>query len=82
VNARSLVKGLAFIHFTPKDGDGLVSFAQMIPGEIKTLELDGSKEIFVQSERLLAAESNVDFDVALTKRISAGSRRSDPGKVQ
>ena len=56
----------------PETGDGLVSFAQMIPGEIKTLELDGSEEIFVQSEGLLAAESTVDFDVALTKRISAG----------
>ena len=73
IGKRKIVgESLAFIYFTPRDGDGLVSFAQMIPGEIKTLELDGSEEIFVQSEGLLAAESTVDFDVALTKRISAG----------
>ncbi len=73
IGKRKIVgESLAFIHFTPRNDDGLVSFAQMIPGEIKTLELDGSKEIFVQSEGFLAAESTVDFDVALTKRISAG----------
>jgi len=65
-------ESLAFVYFKPETNNGLVSFAQMIPGEIKYIELDGSQEIFVQSEGLLAAESTVNFDIALTKRISAG----------
>ncbi|MBM4241287.1 MAG: AIM24 family protein [Euryarchaeota archaeon] len=62
----------AFVYFTPKEGNGLVSFAQMIPGEIKALELDGTQDLYVQKEGLLAAESTIDFNIALTKRIGAG----------
>ena len=65
-------ESMAFVYFTPQGNEGLVSFAQMIPGEIKPMELDGSNEIYVQSEGLLAAESTVDFDIALTKKIGAG----------
>lgn len=73
IGKRKIVgESLAFVYFSPQESEGLISFAQMIPGEIKNYELDGSRDIFVQSEGLLAAESSVDFDVALTKRISAG----------
>ncbi len=65
-------ESMAFVYFTPQGNEGLVSFAQMIPGEIKLMELDGSNEVYVQSEGLLTAESTVDFDIALTKKIGAG----------
>ncbi|SCG86612.1 AIM24 family protein [Methanobacterium congolense] len=65
-------ESLAFVYFTPMGSQGLVSFAQMIPGEIKHIELDGSKDLFVQSEGLLTAESTVNFDIALTKKLGAG----------
>ncbi|HII84943.1 MAG TPA: AIM24 family protein, partial [Methanobacterium subterraneum] len=66
-------ESMAFVHFTPLGGDGKASFAQMIPGEILAMELDGSREMFVQSDGLLAAESTIDFDIALTKRLGAGA---------
>jgi uncharacterized protein (TIGR00266 family) len=73
IGKRKIVgESLAFVYFTPEGSEGLVSFAQMIPGEIKVMELDGSQDIYVQSEGLLCAESTVDFDVALTKKIGAG----------
>jgi uncharacterized protein (AIM24 family) len=66
-------EGLAFVHFTPHGGDGLVAFAQMIPGEIKAIELDGRNDFYVQSDGLLAAESTIDFNIALTKKLGAGA---------
>ena len=74
IGKRSLAgESLAFVYFTPQGGDGLVAFAQMIPGEIKTFELDGNQELYVQSDGLLAAESTLEFNIALTKKLGAGS---------
>lgn len=74
VGKRSLAgESMAFVHFTPTGGEGLVSFAQMIPGEIMAMELDGSQEMFVQSDGFLAAESTIDFNIALTKKLTAGA---------
>jgi len=73
IGKRSLAgESLAFVYFTPQGGDGLVAFAQMIPGEIKTFELDGNQELYVQSDGLLAAESTLEFNIALTKKLGAG----------
>lgn len=37
------------------------------------MELDGSREMFVQSDGLLAAESTIEFNIALTKKLGAGA---------
>lgn len=74
VGKRSLAEeGVAFVHFSPLGGDGKMAFAQMIPGEIMAMELDGSREMFVQSDGLLAAESTIEFNIALTKKLGAGA---------
>ncbi|MGC9516564.1 MAG: AIM24 family protein [Methanomicrobiales archaeon] len=65
-------ESFAFVYFTPESSSGLVSFAQMIPGEIKAMEMDGTQDLYVQSDGFLAAESTIDFDIALTKRLGAG----------
>lgn len=51
---------------------GLVTFAQTIPGEIKALNIEDYGELYVQKDGFLAAENTVDFDIALTKKVSAG----------
>ncbi len=51
---------------------GLVSFAQTVPGEIKALNIEDYGVFYVQKDGFIAAENSVDFDIALTKKVSAG----------
>lgn len=51
---------------------GLVTFAQTIPGEIMALNIEDYGILYVQKDGFLAAEYTVDFDIALTKKVSAG----------
>lgn len=52
--------------------NGLVAFAQTIPGQIMALNIEEYGEFFVQKDAFLAAENTVDFDIALTKKVGAG----------
>lgn len=66
-------ESIAFQVFNVKSSSaGIVSFAQTIPGEIKAIQIEEHGEFFVQSDGFLAAENTVDFDIALTKKVSAG----------
>jgi uncharacterized protein (AIM24 family) len=51
---------------------GLVAYAQTIPGQIMALNIEEYGEFYVQRDGFLAAENSVDFDIALTKKVSAG----------
>jgi uncharacterized protein (AIM24 family) len=63
----------AFQVFNVTSGqNGLVTFAQTIPGEIMAVNVEEYGEFFVQRDGFLAAENTVDFDIALTKKIGAG----------
>lgn len=63
----------AFQVFNVTRGDnGLVTFSQTIPGEIKALNIEDFGQLFVQKDGFLAAENTVDFDIALTKKVGAG----------
>jgi len=64
---------LAFQYFTPIGGGGLVSFAGVLPGEMRALELDGNGGWLTERGSFVAAESGVDFDIAFTG-LRAGLR--------
>lgn len=57
---------LAFQYFTPVGGSGLVTFAGVLPGEVRALELDGSTGWLTERGSFVAAESGVNFDIAFT----------------
>lgn len=56
---------LAFQYFTPVGGSGLVTFAGVMPGEVRALELDGTTGWLTERGTFVAAEASVGFDIAL-----------------
>jgi uncharacterized protein (AIM24 family) len=59
-------QSLAFQYFTPAGGTGLVALAGALPGELRALELDGTRGWFAEKDALIAAEGSVNFDIAFT----------------
>jgi uncharacterized protein (AIM24 family) len=59
-------ESLAFQYYTPRGGSGLVTFAGVLPGEMKAIELDGSRSWFAEKDAFVAAEATVDFDIAFS----------------
>lgn len=57
-------ESLAFQYYTPTGGSGLVTFAGVLPGELRALELDGSIGWYAEKDAFVAAESTVEFDIA------------------
>jgi uncharacterized protein (AIM24 family) len=59
-------ESLAFQYYTPAGGSGLVTFAGVLPGEMKAIELDGTRGWYAEKDAFVAAESSVDFDIAFS----------------
>lgn len=59
-------ESLAFQYYTPVGGAGLVAFAGVLPGEMRALELDGTRGWYAEKDAFVAAESTVDFDIAFS----------------
>ncbi|MET9730835.1 AIM24 family protein [Streptomyces sp. NPDC006458] len=57
-------ESLAFQYFTAQSGEGTVAFAGVLPGEMRALELDGTRAWFAEKDAFVAAESTVDFGIA------------------
>ena len=57
-------ESLAFQYFTTQGGEGTVGFAGVLPGEMRALELDGTRAWFAEKDAFVAAESTVDFGIA------------------
>ena len=57
---------IAFQYFTPRGGAGLVSLAGTLPGEMRAIELDGTKAWFAEKNSFVGAESSVGFDIAFS----------------
>lgn len=57
-------ESIAFQYFTSQGGEGTVGFAGVLPGEMRALELDGSRAWFAEKDAFVAAESTVDFGIA------------------
>jgi uncharacterized protein (AIM24 family) len=59
-------EGLAFQYYRAEGGSGLVSFAGVLPGELRAIELDGSRSWFAERGAMIAAEETIGFDIAFT----------------
>ncbi|MGI5459225.1 AIM24 family protein [Streptomyces sp. CA-249302] len=57
-------ESLAFQYFSAQGGEGTVGFAGVLPGEMRALELDGTRAWFAEKDAFVAAESTVDFGIA------------------
>jgi uncharacterized protein (AIM24 family) len=57
-------ESLAFQYYRAEGGSGLVTFAGVLPGEMRALELDGNRAWFAEKDAFVAAEATVDFDIA------------------
>jgi uncharacterized protein (AIM24 family) len=59
-------ESLAFQYYRAEGGAGLVTFAGVLPGEMRALELDGSRGWLAEKDAFVAAEASVDFDIAFS----------------
>jgi uncharacterized protein (AIM24 family) len=59
-------ESLAFQYFSCTGGTGLIGLAGTLPGEMRVIELDGSKGWFAEKDAFVAAEASVDFDIAFS----------------
>ncbi|UWE11557.1 AIM24 family protein [Actinacidiphila bryophytorum] len=75
VGQRALAgESLAFQYFTASGGEGTVGFAGVLPGEMRALELTGSRAWFAEKDAFVAAEESVQFGIAF-----AGGRQGMSG---
>ena len=58
-------ESLAFQWFTA-NGQGLVAFAGVLPGQMRAIELDGTRGWFAEKDAFVCAEGTVDFDIAFS----------------
>ncbi|MCL4445763.1 MAG: AIM24 family protein [Actinobacteria bacterium] len=65
---------LAFQYFSAVGGNGLLGLAGVVPGELRALELDGTRGWYTEKSTLVGAESSVNFDISF-----AGIRRGIRG---
>jgi len=59
-------ESLAFQYYRANGASGLVTFAGVLPGEMRALELDGTTGWYAEKDAFVAAESTVDFDIAFS----------------
>jgi uncharacterized protein (AIM24 family) len=59
-------ESLAFQYFTASGGAGLISLAGTLPGEMRVIELDGTRGWFAEKDAFVAAEASVNFDIAFS----------------
>jgi uncharacterized protein (AIM24 family) len=59
-------ESLAFQYYRAEGGSELVTFAGVLPGEMRALELDGSRGWYAEKDAFVAAEATVDFDIAFS----------------
>lgn len=57
---------LAFQYFTPIGGNGLVTFAGVLPGEVRALEVETGSGWITQRHAFVAAEARINFDIAFS----------------
>jgi uncharacterized protein (AIM24 family) len=58
-------ESLAFQYFTAS-GSGLVALAGTLPGELRALELDGTRGWYAEKDAFVGAEASVGFDIAFS----------------
>jgi uncharacterized protein (TIGR00266 family) len=60
-------ESLAFQYFTNNGREAeVLAFAGVLPGELRALELNGTRGWYAEKDAFVAAESTVDFDIAFS----------------
>ena len=57
-------ESLAVQYYRSVGGGGVVAFAGVVPGEMRAIELDGTRGWLAEKDAFVAAEGTVDFDIA------------------
>jgi uncharacterized protein (TIGR00266 family) len=69
---RTITGESLFVTYFWADSPGEVGFAGTYPGRIEVFQLKPGQSILAQRDAFLVAESSVQFNVALVKRLGAG----------
>ncbi len=70
---RAIAGGTLFMtEYTAVGGAGMVAFAAKVPGHIKPLQLDGSRQYMVHRHGYLCGTPTVTFDIGFQQKLSAG----------
>ena len=87
---RTVMGESIFLTYFRSDGPGEVGFAGNYPGKITVFDLESGRSVFAQRDAFVLAESSVQLNVALVKKLGAGflggegfilERLTGPGKV-
>ena len=87
---RTVMGESIFLTYFHCDGPGEVGFAGNYPGKITVFDLEAGRSVLAQRDAFVLAESTVQLNVALVKRLGAGffggegfilERLTGPGKV-
>jgi uncharacterized protein (TIGR00266 family) len=87
---RTVMGESIFLTYFHCDSDGEVGFAGNYPGKITVFDLEPGRSVLAQRDAFVLAESTVQLNVALVKRLGAGffggegfilERLTGPGKV-
>ncbi|MBI4874154.1 MAG: TIGR00266 family protein [Acidobacteria bacterium] len=69
---RKLMGESLFLTYFRASSDGEVGFAGEYPGHIQVFDLAAGQSVFVQRDSFICAQSTVQLNVALVKRLGAG----------
>ncbi len=70
---RSIAGGTFFMtEYTASGGQGMVAFATKVPGQIKQLDLDGSRQYMVHRRGYLCGTTDVTLEIGFQQKLSAG----------
>ncbi|HEY3832058.1 MAG TPA: AIM24 family protein [Acidimicrobiia bacterium] len=70
---RSIAGGTFFMtEYTAQGGPGMVAFATKVPGHIKEIDLDGSRQYMVHRHGYLCGTPDVALEIGFQQKLSAG----------
>src|SRR6478672_5370272 len=87
---RTVMGESVFLTYFRCDGEGEVGFAGNYPGKITVFDLEPGRSVMAQRDAFVLAESSVQLNVALVKKLGAGffggegfilEKLTGPGKV-
>ncbi len=87
---RTVIGESVFLTYFRSDGPGEVGFAGHYPGKLTVFDLEPGRSVLAQRDAFVLAESSVQLNIALVKRLGAGlfggegfilEQLTGPGKV-
>ncbi len=65
-------ESLFMVTFVPKGGNGIVAFSSELPGKIVPIRLGDGQSVICQKDAFMCAESSVQLDIHLQRKLGAG----------